>query len=70
MRRAWRRAALAGALVLFAAGPAFGQAVTLDFGEGGNLTTRIIQLLALLTVLSLAPSILVVVTSFTRIVVV
>jgi flagellar biosynthetic protein FliP len=40
-------------------------------GEGGGqVTSRIIQLLALITVLSLAPSILVMVTSFTRIVIV
>ena len=39
-------------------------------GGGGDATGRIVQLLALLTVLSLAPSILVMVTSFTRIIVV
>ena len=45
--------------------------MTLDLGEGGGSTTgRIIQLLVLLTVLSLAPAILVTVTSFTRIIVV
>ena len=38
--------------------------------SGGGLNERIIQLIALLTVLSLAPSILVMMTSFTRIVVV
>ncbi len=50
--------------------PAGAESLTLDFGDGGSLTGRIIQLIALLTVLSLAPSILVMVTSFTRIVVV
>ena len=39
-------------------------------GQGGGLIERVLQLIALLTVLSLAPSILVMVTSFTRIVVV
>ncbi len=60
----------AGGPVLLAAAPALAQTFTLDFGEGGSLTGRIVQLIALLTILSLAPSILVVLTSFTRIVVV
>jgi flagellar biosynthetic protein FliP len=38
--------------------------------EGGDFTGRLVQLMMLLTVLSLAPSILIMVTSFTRIVVV
>jgi flagellar biosynthetic protein FliP len=47
------------------------QSLSLDLGEGGpTVTSRIVQMLALLTVLSLAPSILVMATSFTRIVVV
>ncbi len=65
-------AALAG-LLLLAAEPAAAQALSLDLGngeEGGSVTGRIIQMIALLTVLSLAPSILVMVTSFTRIVIV
>ena len=56
--------------VLTIAGPALGQSVSLDFGEGGSATGRIVQLIVILTVLSLAPSILMVVTSFTRIVIV
>ncbi len=68
------RRALAGlvALVLaLAAGPALAQTLSFDLGEeGGSLTGRVIQLLVLFTVLSLAPSILVVLTSFTRIIVV
>jgi len=51
-------------------GPAAAQNLTLDFGEGGSATGRLLQLVALLTILSLAPSILVMVTSFTRIVIV
>src|SRR3546814_1675878 len=43
------------------------QSVTLDLGQGGTLTGRVIQLIALMTVLTLAPSILVVMTSFIRI---
>jgi flagellar biosynthetic protein FliP len=50
--------------------PAAAQTFSLDLNDGGALTSRIVQLVALLTVLSLAPSILVVVTSFTRIVIV
>lgn len=52
---------------------AFAQEITLDFGEGGqnsSMTGRILQLLAIMTVLTLAPSILIMMTSFTRIIVV
>jgi len=61
---------LAGLLLLMH--PALAQSVTLDVGPGehGAFTGKIIQLVALMTVLSLAPGILVMVTSFTRIVVV
>ena len=47
---------------------AFAQSATIDLGEG-SLSGRAIQLVMLLTVLSLAPGILMTVTSFTRIVV-
>jgi flagellar biosynthetic protein FliP len=50
--------------------PALAQDISVSFGQGSGLTERVIQLIALVTVLSLAPSILVMVTSFTRIVVV
>jgi flagellar biosynthetic protein FliP len=56
-------------LLLVPAG-AGAQEVNIDLGEGGSFTGRVLQLVALLTVLSLAPAILVVVTSFTRIVIV
>lgn len=51
---------------------ALAQGLSVDFGESGDGSTaaRIIQIIALITVLSLAPSILVMVTSFTRIIVV
>lgn len=53
---------------------AWAQSLSLDLGGGtntdGSLAARVIQLLALLTVLSLAPSILIMMTSFTRIIVV
>jgi len=52
-----------------AAGGALAQSVSLDLGAGGT-TERALQLVALITVLALAPSVLVMATSFTRIVVV
>jgi flagellar biosynthesis protein FliP len=55
---------------LLAVKSAAAQDISINFGQGAGLTERIFQLIALLTVLSLAPSILVMVTSFTRIVVV
>ncbi len=48
----------------------YAQTLSMDLGKGGSLTGKIVQLVALVTVLSLAPSILMMVTSFTRIVVV
>ncbi|MCF6196887.1 MAG: flagellar type III secretion system pore protein FliP [Emcibacter sp.] len=48
----------------------FGQELSLNLGEEGALSGRIVQLLMLMTVLSLAPAIIIVVTSFTRIVIV
>lgn len=52
--------------------PAFAQSLSLDLGRevDGQASGRMIQLLALLTVLSLAPSILIMVTSFARIIIV
>ena len=62
------------AALLVSATPLAAQDISINFGQGaaggGGLNERIIQLIALLTVLSLAPSILVMMTSFTRIVVV
>src|SRR5262249_24700621 len=55
---------------LLTAAPAAAQDISINFGQGTGLTERVLQLIALLTVLSLAPSILVMVTSFTRIIVV
>jgi flagellar biosynthetic protein FliP len=73
MRR-WLPVAVGTAGILLmaaaAAAPAFAQTFSLDLGSGGSTTGRIVQMVALLTVLSLAPSILVMVTSFTRIIVV
>ncbi len=49
---------------------AFGQSLNIDLADGVSVTSQLIQLVAMVTVLSLAPSIIVMVTSFTRIVVV
>lgn len=62
--------AAAALAVLSLASPAFAQSVSIDFAEGYGLTERVVQLIALITVLTLAPSILIMVTSFVRIVVV
>ncbi len=61
------------AALLVSATPLAAQDISISLGQGtasGGLNERIIQLVALLTVLSLAPSILVMMTSFSRIVVV
>ncbi|MFN4041015.1 MAG: flagellar type III secretion system pore protein FliP [Brevundimonas sp.] len=47
-----------------------GSAINIDLGTGAGLTERVIQLVGLMTVLSLAPSIVIMTTSFVRIVVV
>ncbi len=53
--------------------PSFAQVISMDLGgneANGTVTGRVVQMMALLTVLSLAPSILIMMTSFTRIIVV
>ena len=47
-----------------------GSAINIDLGTGAGLTERVVQLVGLITVLSLAPSIVIMTTSFIRIVVV
>ena len=51
-------------------GGAEAQSITIDTGTEGGLTERVLQLIALLTILSLAPSIVIMTTSFVRIIVV
>jgi flagellar biosynthetic protein FliP len=71
-RNHWARRSLgigAGIATAFLASPAFPQSVTVDLGGAGTATNQILEIVALITVLSLAPGILVMVTSFTRIVV-
>ena len=64
-------AALVGAIACLTIASANAQTFSLDLGSGDGTTTgRIVQLIVVLTILSIAPSILVMVTSFTRIVVV
>ncbi|MCJ8324703.1 MAG: flagellar type III secretion system pore protein FliP [Rhizobiales bacterium] len=48
----------------------FAEELTISFTDGLGLTDQALQIIALITVLSLAPSILVMITSFTRIVIV
>lgn len=52
------------------ASPTFAEDLTISFTDGLGLTDQALQIIALITVLSLAPSILVMVTSFTRVVIV
>lgn len=56
--------------MIILADPAAAQELRLDLADNGGLTERLVQVIALITVLSIAPSILVMVTSFTRIVIV
>jgi flagellar biosynthetic protein FliP len=74
LRQGTRAGALACGLLLIGCTAALAQQqpdFSINFGAGGTgVTQRALQLIALLTVLSLAPSILVMVTSFTRIIVV
>ena len=67
-----KRAAVAFSIALLTAVPAAAQSVSIDLGSGGSAsaTSRLVQITALITVLSLAPSLLVMMTAFTRIVIV
>lgn len=68
MRKRSAVALILGAAMLFAPTAAMAQSASVTFGQG-SLSARAIQLILMLTVLSLAPGILMTVTSFTRIVV-
>jgi flagellar biosynthetic protein FliP len=51
--------------------PSFAQTINFDMNAGGeNLSSSVLRMIVLLTILSIAPSILMMVTSFTRIVIV
>jgi flagellar biosynthetic protein FliP len=61
------------AVALLLPGLAHAQSISIDTGAGqnaGSVTARLIQTIVLITVISLAPSILVMVTSFMRIIIV
>ncbi len=70
MKRSHAVALLTFALFIATLGNANAQDISVNFGTGTGVTERVVQLVALITILSLAPAILVMVTSFTRIVVV
>ena len=70
LRRLPAAACLLPQLLLLPVQAAIAQSVTLDLGPGGGLTERVLQLVALVTLLAVAPSAVVMMTSFTRIVVV
>jgi flagellar biosynthetic protein FliP len=70
LKRALALALSATGLAVLGPSLAAAQAINLDLGSGGGLTDRVIQLVALLTILSLAPSIVMMTTSFVRIIVV
>jgi flagellar biosynthetic protein FliP len=62
--------ALPGAAHAADAASAAGSGLSIDFSGGGLFTDRMVQIIALVTLLSLAPSILIMMTCFVRIVVV
>jgi flagellar biosynthetic protein FliP len=62
--------AVVAAFFCFVPAEAFAQQLNLDLGEGPTTSTRLIQLTLLMTVITLAPSILMMITCFTRVVVV
>jgi flagellar biosynthetic protein FliP len=70
----WRKAAMLALVTTLASlafpAAAIAQAVNINLGTGAGLTERVVQLIGLMTVLSLAPSIVIMTTSFVRIVVV
>jgi len=69
-RRAFALSLIATLTTLAFPAVAVAQAVNINFGTGAGLTERVVQLIGLMTVLSLAPSIVIMTTSFVRIVVV
>ncbi len=64
VRRLALSAVLLGAVVILSAGPAMAQDISISLGDNGSLATRSIQLLVLITVLSLVPGLAIMVTSF------
>jgi flagellar biosynthetic protein FliP len=68
----WRRLGLAGGLLILMAASALAQTTGLEnlLPQGGTTSARIIQVIVVVTVLSVAPGLLMMVTCFTRFVVV
>ncbi len=56
--------AVALVMAILVAGPAAAQEFTIDLGEDGSLSARTIQLILLITVLSLAPGLAIMITCF------
>ena len=69
MKRSHAVAILILALTFATAGAVNAQDISVNFGTGAGVTERVVQLVALITILSLAQAIIVMVTSITRIVV-
>ena len=59
-----RAVALIAIALLVVGGPAAAQDLSLSLGDGGSLSARTLQLLALITVLSLAPGLAIMITCF------
>lgn len=53
-----------GLFVALAAGPVLAQDISIDFGDGSSLATRSVQLLLLITILSIVPGLAVMITCF------
>jgi flagellar biosynthetic protein FliP len=64
MVRSLGRLALAVAALTAVAGAAAAQSLNIDLGEGGSLTGRVAQLFLLVTLLSLAPGLAIMITCF------
>ncbi len=59
------------AVLLFNMCDSWAEGISIDFGKGGsNLTTKLVQFVFMITIFSIAPSILLMVTSFTRLIIV
>lgn len=66
----WLPIALGSLPLALLSSAASAKGINIDLGEGGQFTNKVVELVAIITILSLAPAILMMVTSFTRIVIV
>lgn len=64
MTRSFVRAATAGVAIWILAGPAQAQEIAISLGDGGSISARLIQLIALVTLLGLAPGLVMMITCF------